>query len=171
MELSEDGFSFLIRENQKYFVKRKAYIFLGRRLHSSRELKLKLLKGKYDKALIEEVLDYLKDKKLIDDYEFAKQYVEEKIRTKSWGRNKLRSGLIQKGVSLEIIDIILDEIDFSPEANAMALAEKKLKLLLKRNYDNRQLSTKLHTFLYSKGYDYDTINEIIERLIKVNGTI
>jgi regulatory protein len=169
MEISEDGFSFLIRENQKYFVKKKAYNLLGRRLHSSRELKLKLMKSKYDVALIDEVLGYLQEKKLLDDFEFAKQYVEEKIRTQSWGKNKLKSGLFQKGLSSEIIDNVLEEIDLSPKENAMGLAEKKLKILSKRNYDNRQLSARLHTFLYSKGYDYDTINEIIEHLIKENG--
>jgi regulatory protein len=171
-EISEDGFSFLIRENQKYFIKRKAFDFLSRRLHSYRELKLKLLRKKYDKTLIDEVLDYLKVKKFIDDYEFGRQYVEEKIRTKSWGRNKLKSELFRKGLHSEVIDEILNEEEFSSyKENALALAEKKLKILSKRNYDNRQLTSRLYSFLYSKGYDYDTIKEIISRLIEEDNFI
>jgi regulatory protein len=165
MEISEDGFSALIRENQKYFIKKKAFEYLGRRLHSHNELKLKLLRKKYDIALITEVLDYLREKKFLDDYEFGKQYADEKIRTKSWGRNKLKAELFKKGISPEIINRIIDETDLSPLENAMTIAEKKLKILAKRDYSSRELSSKLYNYLYSKGYDYDTIKEVINRLI------
>jgi regulatory protein len=172
MEISEDGFSFLIKENQKYFIKKKAFDFLGRRLHSYRELRLKLARKKYDKDLVDEILDQLKEKKFIDDFEFGKQYVEEKIRTKSWGKNKLRSELFKKGLSSEIIEEILTkEEDSSYLGKAIALAEKKLKILYKREYDNRQLTSKLYTFLYSKGYDYDITNEVIRRLFKEDDVI
>jgi len=50
MEISEDGFALLIRENRKYFIKKKAFNFLGRRMHSYNELKLKLLRKKYEKV-------------------------------------------------------------------------------------------------------------------------
>ncbi len=172
MEISEDGFSFLIKENQKYFIKKKAFDFLGRRLHSYRELRLKLARKKYDKDLVDEILDQLKEKKFIDDFEFGKQYVEEKIRTKSWGKNKLRSELFKKGLSSEIIEEILTkEEDSLYLGKAIALAEKKLKILSKREYDNRQLTSKLYTFLYSKGYDYDITNEVIRRLFKEDDVI
>lgn len=165
MEISEDGFSFLINENQKYFIKKKAFDLLGRRLHSYNELKMKLMRKKYDKILIGEVLDQLKEKGFVDDYQFGKQYAEEKIRIKSWGRNKLKAELIKKGIPPAVIDKILDEENLSPTENAAALAEKKLKILLKRNYEKHELSSKLYTFLYSKGYDYDTIKEVVSRLV------
>src|SRR5512146_1149264 len=145
MEISEDGFSFLIRENQKYFIKKKALDLLGRRLHSYNELKLKLLRKKYDKTMIGEVLDQLKEKGFLDDYQFGKQYAEEKIRLKSWGRNKLKAELIKKGISHAVIDKILKEEDLLPADNAAALAGKKLKILSKRNYDKHELSSKLYT--------------------------
>ncbi len=165
MEISEDGFSFLIRENQKYFIKKKAFDFLGRRLHSYHELKLKLLKKKYDKELITEVLDYLGEKNFLDDYEFGRQYTEEKVRLKSWGKNKIKSELYRKGIAAEIIDKILSEEEFSSSENAEALAQKKLKALSGRNYDRRVLSAKLYSYLFSKGYEFDTIREVIRRLI------
>ena len=163
MEISEDGFSFLVRENQKYFIKKKALDFIGRRLHSYNELKLKLLRKKYDKTLIGEVLDDLKQKGLLDDFAFGKQYVEEKIRIKSWGKNKLKAELYKKGINAAVIDKIISEEDLSPIDNAMTLAEKKLKILSKHNYEKRELTSKLFTFLYSKGYEYDTIKEVIAR--------
>ncbi len=171
MEISEDDFSFLIRENQKYFIKKKAFNLLGRRLHAYNELKLKLLQKKYDKTLIQEVLDQLKEKGFLDDYQFGKQYAEEKIRIKSWGRNKLKAELFKKGISPAVIDKILGEEDLSPAENAAALAGKKLKMLSKRNYDKHELSSKLYTYLYSKGYDYDTIKEVLSRLVNDEDSI
>ncbi len=172
MEISEDGFSFLIKENQKYFIKKKAFDYLGRRLHSYNELKLKLLRKKYEVSMIEEVLDQLKEKKMIDDYEFGKIYFEEKIRTKSWGKNKIKSELYKKGIEREIVDEIMNlEKEVSYIDKAMQLAEKKLRILSNRNYNKRELSTKLYSFLSSRGYDYDTINEVINRLVKEDGTI
>lgn len=166
MEITEDGFSFLVKENQKYFIKKKAYNLLGRRLHSCKELKLKLLRNKYESALVDEVLNYLLDKKLLNDYEFGKQYVDEKIRTKSWGKTKIKSELFKKGLSSQIIDELLNEEDLNYNDNALLLAEKKLKILSKRDYDNRQLSSKLYSFLTSRGYDYDTITDVINHLLK-----
>jgi regulatory protein len=166
MEVSEDGFTFLVKENQKYFIKKKAFNLLGRRLHSCKELKLKLLRNKYDPGLIDDVINYLKEKMLLNDYEFGKEYVEEKIRTKAWGINKIRSELFKKGLAAELIDDILSEENLNYSDNALKLAEKKLKILSKRNFDNRQLSSKLYSFLASRGYDYDTITEVINQLLK-----
>lgn len=165
MDISEDGFSALIRENQKYFIKKKAFEYLGRRLHSQYELKLKLLRKKYEVSLITEVLEHLIEKKLLDDYKFGKLYADEKIRTKSWGRNKLKAELFKKGLSPEIINRIIDEEDLSPLENAMIIAEKKIRIFIKRNYSSRELSSKLYNYLYSKGYDYETIKEVLHRLV------
>ncbi len=165
MEISEDGFSFLIRENQKYFIKKRAVNLLGRRLHSYNELKLKLLRKKYEMELINEVLDHLREKDFLDDHEFAKQYTEEKVRLKSWGKNKIKSELFRKGIASEIIDKILNEEELSSSENAVVLAEKKLKTLSGRNYDRRVLSSKLYNYLFSKGYEYDTIREVIRKLV------
>jgi regulatory protein len=169
MEISEDGFSFLIRENQKYFIKKKAFDFLGRRLHSYNELKLKLLRKKYDKDLIGEVLDNLREKKFLDDYEFGKQYAEEKVRLKSWGIIKVKSELFRKGVPSGIIDKIISEGDLSSLDNALVLAEKKMKILARSNYEKRVLSSKLYNYLRSKGYEYDVISEVLRKLIDEEG--
>ncbi|HSD64915.1 MAG TPA: regulatory protein RecX [Ignavibacteriaceae bacterium] len=166
MEITEDGFSFLVRENQKYFIRKKAFNLLGRRLHSCKELRMKLLRNKYDSTLVDSVLEYLKEKNLLNDYEFGKQYAGEKIRTKAWGRNKIISELFKKGLSRGIIDEILNEENLNYTDNAFTIAEKKLKILSKRDYDGRQLSSKLYTFLSSKGYDYDTITEVVKRLLQ-----
>ena len=57
-------------------------------------------------------------------------FIEEKSETKFWGKNKIKSELIKKGISSEIISEILEEC-FSEDneyENAKVTARKKIKL-------------------------------------------
>ncbi|MGE5810911.1 MAG: hypothetical protein ACM339_05380, partial [Ignavibacteria bacterium] len=46
-ELSEENISSLIEENKKFYIKQAAFRYLGKRIHSTDELKLKLRQKKY----------------------------------------------------------------------------------------------------------------------------
>ena len=58
-EISEDRFSFLIEQNKLFYIKQKAFRLLGRRQHSSSELRRKLWNKDYEQKLIDEVIDTL----------------------------------------------------------------------------------------------------------------
>ncbi len=165
-EITNEFIDELIRENQKYYIKERAYRFLSRRIHSNYELKLKLLKKNYDKILITEVLNELKEKNLINDKEFAKQYVDERLRRKKVGIIKIRSELLKKGINREIIDELLNgfEINDEMKENVFFIAEKKFNRLKLRKLDNKQIKQKLFSFLVNRGYDYDLINETINKI-------
>ena len=108
-EISEDHFSFLIRENKKFHIKQRAFRLLGRRLHSINELRIKLLQKDYEKEFVENILNELIEKKYLDDYKFALIFAEEKIRTKLWGKNKIKSELLKKRINSEIVEEVLKE--------------------------------------------------------------
>jgi len=167
-EISDDRFSSLIKENRLFHIKQKAFLYLGRRHHSASELRIKLKQKGYDTELINEVIEDLKNKNYLNDKEFAKMFVEEKIKLKLWGEQKLRSELIKRGIKSEIIsdvlrDIISDEVQLN---NALILATKKYDTLRKRRIDEKTLKQKLITFLNSRGYNFDVIKEICDELIK-----
>ncbi len=48
----------------------------------------------------------------------------------------------------------------------MKLAKKKYEALLKRNLETKELRNKLSTYLFSKGFDYDLIKEVCNKLLK-----
>ncbi len=166
-EISEDHFSFLINENKKFHIKQRAFRLLGRRLHSINELRIKLLQKDYEKEIVEEILKELIEKQYLDDYKFAQMLAEEKIKTKLWGKNKIKAELLKKRINSEIIDDVLKEK--FPEGNlveaAISLVEKKLKTLSNRGLDNQKLKSKLFSFLYSRGYDFETGKEAINKLL------
>jgi regulatory protein len=170
-EISESHFDFLVKENQKFFIKQKAYTLLGKRLHSVYELRTKLRQKKYDEDLIRLTIDDLLKGNYLDDIKFAEMFSEEKLRLKLWGKTKLKSELMKKGISSEIIAVILEE-KFPGSAeeldNASQLAKKKYNLLKNRNMEKQKLVQRLYAFLISKGYSYDISRQAIEKLFNLS---
>jgi regulatory protein len=165
-EISDDRFSSLIKENRLFHIRQRAFRYLGRRQHSTSELRIKLKQKGYETELINQVLDDLKQKNYLDDTKFAEMFVEEKIKLKLWGEQKLRSELIKRGINSEIIsDILRNKItDEDKLNNAMIIASKKYNTLRNRNLDNDVIKRMLISFLNSRGYNYDVIKEVFEIL-------
>ena len=167
MEVSSDRFSFLEEENEKHKIKMQAINYLAKRIHSEKELRIKLLQKKHRLEIINEIINDLKEKELINDLKFALIFTEEKIRTRLWGGKKIKSELIKKGINSGIISQVF--LEKFPEAdlleNAFELASKKIKSLSNKNIEKRKLAQKVYSFLASKGYDYETSREAVEKVL------
>lgn len=164
--ISDDIYTHLLTENQKYKINHSALNFLGRRIHSAYELKNKLRKKKFDNELIDEVINSLKSSGLLNDQEFADRFTAELILRKKSGINKIKAELIKRGIDRNIISNLLNSLDTGNNQveQAKEIASKKLATLKKRIDDKNKLKQRIYSFLFSKGYDYDTINTVIGEL-------
>jgi len=167
MEVSSDRFSFLAEENEKHKIKTEAVNYLAKRIHSEKELRAKLLQKKHKLEMINEIISELKEKELVDDYKFSLIYTEEKTRIKLWGEKKIKSELMKKGISSEIISRTMSEKfpDENKLENAVELASKKIKSFSYKNLEKRKLAEKIYSFLASRGYDYQTSREAVEKVL------
>lgn len=167
-EISEDRFSFFIEQNILYHIKQRALSFLARRFHSERELLIKLKSKSYEERLIKNVLNDLREKSFINDQVFANHFIEEKLKKKRWGKNKIKAALFSKGVSASIIDEVLKSFDSEIDQHeaALGLAQKKFEKLKLRESDDRKLKQKLISFLLSRGFDYEVSSEVVNKIIK-----
>lgn len=167
-EISEDRFSFFIEQNILYHIKQKALSFLARRFHSERELFIKLKSKSYEERLIKNVLNDLREKSFINDQVFANHFIDEKLKKKRWGKNKIKAALFSKGVSASIIDEGLKSFDSEIDQNeaAFGLAQKKFEKLKLRESDDRKLKQKIISFLLSRGFDYEVSSEVVNKIIK-----
>jgi len=167
-EISEDRFSFFIEQNILYHIKQRALSFLARRFHSERELIIKLKSKSYDERLIKIVLNEMKEKSFIDDKVFANHFVEEKLKKKRWGKNKIRAALFSKGVSASIIDEILFSFNTEDSQNeaALALAKKKFENLKLRETDSGKIKQKIISFLLGRGFEYEVASDVVNKIIK-----
>ena len=167
-DIPEDRFSFFIEQNILYHIKQRALSFLARRFHSEKELLIKLKQKSYEERLIKLVLNELKEKSFIDDQVFTNHFIEEKLKRKRWGKNKIRAALFNKGVSASIIDEVFQYFDSEVDQNlaALELTKKKYENLKKRESDNRKLKQKLISFLLSRGFEYEVSAEAVNKIIK-----
>lgn len=172
VEIPDGHFDFLIEENQKFHIKKRAYSYIARRHHSVFEIKTKLRRKKYDNRLIEEILSELIAGKYLDDHEFADIFADENIRLKLWGRNKIKAELMKRGVESGTIDEVLNKKfpDGNDVTNAVELVQKKYRLLKDRTPDEMKLRQKLYSFLSSRGYDYETSKEAVNMVVRDSET-
>jgi regulatory protein len=165
-EIPEEFLFLILEEDQKYRVKQSALNFLSRRQHSKNELRTKLKQKKFEHRFIEETLNDLEQSMYVNDSSFARIFTDEKIKAKNWGKNKIKSELIKRGVSSSVISDVIEEKfsgDFEIDAG-LELARKKLKKLLNRKYDQKKIQTSIFSFLVSRGYEYELCKQIFAKL-------
>ena len=169
-EVSEDRYSLFIEENILYFIKQRALSFLSRRFHSEKELLIKLKSKHYDERFIKIVLNDLKKLSFLDDRNFTVHFIEEKLKRKKWGSNKIRAALFSKGVSSKIIDEVMSE-STNTENNVELveeLARKKIGQLRERNLEEKKIYEKVIAFLISRGFDYSVSSEVCNKIMKLD---
>lgn len=108
------------------FARRIALARLATRAHSRVELQAALRKKNVPGDVIEELLSRLGAAGLVDDAQFAEDWVRSRHERKRLSRNLLRRELLDKGVDEDAIAEALSSVDDESElAAARALAEKK----------------------------------------------
>lgn len=146
--------------------KETALRIIERTYKTEKEVRDKLkLKG-YDENSINRSVEFLKEYNFINDSNYAKAFINDKL--KSIGSKKIKYSLIQKGITKEIIDKELSNLDRENEKNiAFNIAKKKLSIIKKKENDNYKISGKLYRFLISKGYEGDVISDIVKEVMSL----
>jgi regulatory protein len=166
-DVSDDRFFLLIKENRLFHIKQRALRYLGRRLHSTSELRIKLKQKGYEKELVDDVISDLSKAGYLNDLDFAMEFTMQKINAKLWGKNKIKSELIKKGINAEIIAQALNE-SFNEDdeyEKAMITAQKKIKSIKFKQDNSTELKRKVISFLIARGYSYEIAGKVCDKLI------
>ncbi|GAA0775784.1 recombination regulator RecX [Clostridium subterminale] len=162
-EINVEELKKVIVEDNYLTAKTKTLKYIERALKSEFQVREFLQKKEYEDNVIDRVIEFLKEYKFIDDEYYAKAFVTQNIRIE--GKGNIKYKLIKKGISEDIINSILSKISSEDEeAVALKLAEKKLKVLCKNEGNINKIKSKLNTFLISKGYNFDTIKSVVNKL-------
>lgn len=146
--------------------KNKALNILSKADQSERKIREKL-SNEFEEYTINEVIDFLKNNKFIDDELLASKIVNTNINLNKCGKNKIRQNLYNKGINSESISEALCEIDENIEfENAMYLAKKRYQRV--KNEDKRKIYQKISQHLAYKGFNYDIIKKVLNKLLNVD---
>ena len=136
---------------------------LGPRARSRAELRAHLIKRNFEISTCENVLDQLEIEGLINDLEFAQLWSESRQRQKKMSKRIISQELRTKGVSQEIIDEVIEQIDDESEYKlAFALAERKYRSC--SHLEAEKIYSRISGALSRKGFSGGLTSRIIREL-------
>jgi regulatory protein len=144
---------------QKSEILDKAYRFLSLRPRSEKEVADYLKKREISPSDFEKIFKILKEQKLVDDWEFAKWWIEQRETFKPKGKIALKAELKQKGIPEEIIEKALAQID--EESLAKKALAKKAKAY--HGLSSEEFFRKISQFLTSRGFSWQTIEKVAKK--------
>ncbi len=133
--------------------------FLGFRARSRREME-QYLRGKgYEPEVIDYTVNRLTGEGYVDDEAFARYWLENRESFRPRSQQYLRHELRQKGISPDIIDTLLTEVDETE--SAWRAAESKLSRW--RGLPEEDFKKKMIGFLNRRGFSYEVAREVTDR--------
>lgn len=157
MDFSEDEIL-----EMKYFsdierAKSRAINYISGKLKTKYEVRLKLKENGFAEDVIDKVLDILEKEEYLNDKVYCEIFIEDKKKLNGYGKNKIKSLLIQKGISKNIFEDFLNEFEYDEEFdNALKMGIKKLELLSNEE-DNFKKKQKIINYLTYRGFGFDVI--------------
>jgi len=157
-------------QEMKYFsdierAKSRAINYISGKLKTKYEVRLKLKEKDFTEDIIDEVIDILEKEEYLNDRLYCEVFIEDKKQLNGYGKNKIKSLLIQKGVSKSVFEDFLDEFEYEEEFdNALKMGIKKLNLLSNEEYVFKK-KQKLINYLAYRGFSFDVINDVLREIL------
>lgn len=158
----------LLDDDYKAAMQRAGHL-LASRPRSEHELRLKLIAAGYEPEIVERTLTRLTELRLVDDGEFATQWVAERAVSKGRSPDALISELIDKGVDRSVAEeaVAASGVDVEQQARDLAArfvskvankplekqAEALLGRLLRRGFSHEVARDAVRAVLPPEGWD------------------
>ena len=153
-------------DTKYYDIYNKIVKLISIRIRSEKEVVDYLEKNNIEIIEQNKIIENLKNNNLINDKNFVKSFISDKLNLSNDGPNKIKNMLLEHNISNELIDMELSKIDKSFYYEKInKIIDKKVKS--NKKYSQFVLKQKIVNDLKNQGFNYDDINECIEN-IKVN---
>ena len=148
-------------ENIYYELLNDSIKYISKRLRSELELRKYLERKTMDSFLIDNIINHLKDKKLIDDNRFTNAYINDKLNFSNSGILKIKHELINLGIDDAIINEKIGNKEYKVDKNNLKkIIDKKIKT--NHKYSSNYLKQKITNELINLGYDKEDILNILD---------
>jgi regulatory protein len=159
-ELTDEKIARLQDEDTQEVAYQQALKFLNFRQRSQAEVKRNLQEHQFSSEVIAGVIERLSHSGLLDDDRFAQAWVENRSEFRPRGASLLRMELRRRGLQDETIEEALQNID--EEELAYRVGVKQARKL--NGLDRNQFRKKLYPFLARRGFNYEIISPVVERI-------
>lgn len=167
-EVDKQFIESVIKKEEQFRANNYALNLLSFRARSEKEIYDRMLQKGYEPSVIANTIHYLKEQRYLNDKDFAEMFIKDKFELNRYGRNRIKTELLKKGVSKKLVNDLMEEV-IHPDREyetARELAEKKMKSY-QRDSKNAQ-HRKLSGFLLRRGYSYDIVSKVVKELIHLS---
>ncbi|HOQ38480.1 MAG TPA: RecX family transcriptional regulator [Acetivibrio sp.] len=160
-EISDEEIEFIKKNVTFKTVKSQAVKYLSYRLIAEAQLFDKLKNKGYDEDIIWDVINELKSIGYINDLIYAEKYVYDRVKLKPKSKKMLKMELLSKGVSEDIADQVINEMEFDEDLVIDRLIRKKFG---KYDIKEPQIEKKIYYFLLHRGFSRENIRSALNRI-------
>lgn len=160
LEITEGTYQEILKEILLKRGKARGLYLLQSMDKTKQEVRNKLKQNFYPDIIIDQVIEYLKSYRYIDDSRYTKAYIECKSNSKS--KSQIVQELSRKGIEKDTIAQAYSESDKNSEHILIK------KLIIKKRIDLEQATRdelqKLYQYLMRKGFKYGDIQEALKNM-------
>jgi regulatory protein len=138
----------------------KALNYLSYRPRSENEVRGNLRKHNFSDDVILDVIERLRRNRLVNDYDFAQLWVENRADFRPRGRWALSAELRRKGIKTDIIDAVLQDIDEIELATQAAVKQSRRY----RGLTWEEYRVKMVAFLARRGFNYGVAAPVVKKV-------
>ncbi|MDQ2086780.1 regulatory protein RecX [Herbivorax sp. ANBcel31] len=144
-------------------VKSSAIKCISFKMLSEKELFHKLALKGYDEDVINIAIDELKSMGYLNDMMYAQKFVYDRMKLKPKSKKVLSMELKNRGISRDIIENVLDNLDYDEDVVIERLLRKKFG---KYDLTDSKILKKAYSFLLHRGFNFENIKYVIDKMTK-----
>jgi len=135
-----------------------AFKLLSFRMRSIAEMRKRLKEKSFSQIEVDQVIDKLTKLNYLNDVEFGKAFVKEKIKNKKIGPKAIKSELFPHQLSPDFVDDLIESVYKKYKINDLITFHLKRKKIKKNTQMNKSDLSRLNNYLLRKGFEWDNIN-------------
>lgn len=162
MDVTTEQLEALWRDEQVLKARDLAIGYLGMKARTAKQIGDYLAGKEFEEKVVAMTVEWLVERRYLDDELYAKAWVESRMRSKPRGRAMLRWELQQKGVGSAEISRALESLDSDAQLDAAMRALEK-KIGRKQLAFTADETRKLAAHLARRGFSSDVVYESIRR--------
>ncbi len=135
---------------------------VGFKDRTEKEIREKLTQKGYDEITIEDETQFLKNYGFINDSRYAERFISDAINLKKWGKARIKTELLRKGIDREIIENTIEDA-FSEIDDDRLLSEMQRRFK-NSDFSNIKERTRIFNFYLRRGFSPNEIKGAMNRI-------
>lgn len=136
---------------------------------TEKELRDKFKEKGYDENDTEDEIEFLKNYGYIDDKRYAEHFTHDAINIKKWGKMRIRTELLRKGIDHETIDNTIEDAFLGVE-NDLVLTQMQTRFK-NSDFSNIKERTRIFNFFMRRGFSPDEIKGAMNKMCSFDDII